>query len=103
MALVPPSPVRQLSCPKCGNKVEADKPCPFCAYTDSIGIPEEAMAPDGAAAGGYDLPILNGFINNKFMLQKAVEQNFVPDMLELNHAQKLGRLILSVFEGESKT
>jgi replicative DNA helicase len=102
MALVPP-PIRQLSCPKCGNKVEADKQCPFCAYADSIGIPEEAVAPEGESAGGYDLPILNGFINNKFMLQKALEQNFVPDMHELTHAQKLARLIVTVFEGESKT
>jgi len=95
---------RQVQCPKCGNRVAADKPCPFCAYAESIGIPEEIVAADTAGGqASYDFAILNGFINNKFMLQKALEQNFVPEMLELNQAQKLARHILAVYESEAKT
>ena len=101
MALVPP-PVRQTLCPKCGNKVEGDKPCAFCAYADSVGIPDEMVVSDTSGPSNFDIPILNGFIHNKFMLQKATEQNFIPEMFELAHAQKLAKLVTGVYETESK-
>lgn len=101
MALVPP-PVRQTLCPKCGNKVEGDKPCAFCAYADSVGIPEEMVAPETQSTN-FDIPILNGWVHNKFMLQKSLEQNFIPDMFELAHAQKLAKLVVAIYEAESKT
>lgn len=105
-----------VQCPSCGNQVKQDEPCPFCAYADSVGIPTDIMASKGAGGASqeagddgegrlqinYDLSILNAFIDNKFLLQKAIEQGFVPEMLELNLAQKLARHMISLYETEPK-
>ncbi len=104
-----------MKCPSCGNQVQEDKPCPYCAYAESVGIPTDLVpgGKGGAGAGekaaegrlhiNYDLSILNAFIDNKFLLQKALEQGFVPEMLELNLAQKLARHLISLYETEPKT
>lgn len=94
-----------MECPQCGNPVpEDDKPCPFCQYATSIGIPEELVADADSTKGGvnYDFAILNGFIDNKFMLAKAGEQGFVPEMLEILPAQKMARAIQTLYESEPK-
>lgn len=99
-----------VQCPSCGNEVKEDEACPFCAYADSVGIPTDIVNKKEAAGGdalarlqvNYDLSILNAFIDNKFLLQKAIEQGFVPEMLELNLAQKLARHMISLYETEPK-
>lgn len=101
-----------MKCPSCGNEVQQDQQCPFCAYADSVGIDTDLVGSTAAAEGGaaaaarlainYDLSILNAFIDNKFLLQKAIESGFVPEMLELNLAQKLARHLISLYETEPK-
>lgn len=101
-----------VACPSCGNQVKEDEACPFCAYADSVGIPTDIVqgkagadakkADEGRLAINYDLSILNSFIDNKFLLQKAIEQGFLPEMLELNLAQKLARHMISLYETEPK-
>jgi replicative DNA helicase len=115
-AFLPADPVVKLrsplvQCPSCGNQVKQDEACPFCAYADSVGIPTDVLGTRGGEDDGgsearlqvnYDLSILNAFIDNKFLLQKAIEQGFVPEMLELNLAQKLARHMISLYETEPK-
>jgi replicative DNA helicase len=101
-----------VQCPSCGNEVKEDEACPFCAYADSVGIPTDIVNKKEGGGGAadpaarltinYDLSILNAFIDNKFLLQKAIEQGFVPEMLELNLAQKLARHMISLYETEPK-
>lgn len=105
-----------MKCPSCGNEVKEDQACPFCAYADSVGIPtdimgsgsqrvvgsSEASSSDARLQVNYDFSILNAFIDNKFLLQKAIEQGFVPEMLELNLAQKTARHLISLYETEPK-
>ena len=96
---------QQSKCPQCGNTVEAEKPCPFCAYADSIGIPTEhaVRKADDSLQLNYDLAVLHGFISSKFQVQKAVEQGFQPEMLEAMVSQKLARHLMNLFESESRT
>lgn len=93
-------------CPRCGNRVEANRSCSFCAYADSVGMSEEVIAPAQVAAPraqassgslSLDLPILGGFLNNKYVLQKALEMNFSPEMLELDGARRLGKFLVELF------
>ncbi len=95
-----------VECPQCGNKVEQDRACPFCDYANSVGIPAELVTKPLEAghqlAINYDFAILNGFIDNKFLLQKAMEQNFNPEMLEFNLAQKLAKHLISLYQSEPK-
>ncbi|MBI3890013.1 MAG: hypothetical protein HY303_00630 [Candidatus Wallbacteria bacterium] len=94
-----------MECPQCGNTVpDDDKPCPFCQYIKSIGLPEELAAEATLERGGinYDFAILNGFIENRFMLVKATEQGFVSEMLDLLPAQKLAKSISALHESEAK-
>jgi len=95
----------QSTCPQCGNTVDAERPCPFCAYADSIGIPTEhaVRRADDSMQLNYDLAVLHGFISSKFQLQKAIEQAFIPDMLEALVSQKLARLLMALFETEPRT
>ncbi len=94
-----------MECPQCSNVVpDDDKPCPFCQYAKSIGIPQELVAETTAETAGSsnDFAILNGYIENKFMLVKAVEAGFLPEMLDILQAQKLARAIMSLHEAEPK-
>ena len=95
----------QSKCPQCGNTVDASKPCPFCAYADSIGIPTDHAhrKADDSLQMNYDLTVLHGFISSKFQVQKAIEQGFQPEMLEAMISQKLARHLLNLFEAEPRT
>lgn len=90
------------NCPKCGSPLVGDKPCQFCEYASSIGLPEELVSKETTEAAHLDFAVLNGLINNRFLLTKALEANFDPEMLELPQSRKLARSILQLYEKDSK-